>query len=290
MDLVPVPLPRAARAPLRAVVDALLARHGADLIGVYRHGSLVTGEWVPGRSDVDLLVLRKTSLDEPGRTAEAALWLDLSLRLGPKGVEVHELVHRQTLADPLAYDFHFGESNRAKAGRVAAGATLCEPFVPGRDPELPGYLTVARRAPPLFGPPAEELWGVPAKELVIAGYLSDWDGVDLCRRPDAAYFILNACRTLAYVEDGLCISKAAGGRYALGRTPPALVPAITWALHAPSADWQLPRGVAGDGWALPPPCANDFLAWVSERTRKASALPGGTGAKEEDQSEQGDRE
>ena len=176
MAPVPAPLPEAARGQLEGVVDALRLRHGADLIGVYRHGSLVTGDWVPGKSDADLLVLRRTPLDAAGRSDAASLWLGLSIAFGPKGVEVHELVQDDVRRDPLRYDFHFSEAHRPRAAAVAAGAPAGAPFVPGRDPELPGYLALARLAPPLFGPPASRMWPEPARKLVLAGYLSDWGG------------------------------------------------------------------------------------------------------------------
>jgi hypothetical protein len=77
------PLPKAAGGPIAPVTDALLARHGQDLVGTDRHGSLVTGGWEPGRSDADLLIVRRSPLGDVGRGSQAGLRLRLFSPLRP---------------------------------------------------------------------------------------------------------------------------------------------------------------------------------------------------------------
>ena len=55
-------LPADIALPLDRLRDALLARGG--LVGVYLYGSLVTGDFSPARSDIDVLVLLEREPDK----------------------------------------------------------------------------------------------------------------------------------------------------------------------------------------------------------------------------------
>ncbi len=88
------------------------------------------------------------------------------------------------------------------------------------DGDLAGHFTVAiRRGVALLGPPAREALAEPPWADYLDSVISDvldpkygvWQG---CAHPASA--VLNACRTLAAVREGLVLSKAEGGRWALG--------------------------------------------------------------------------
>lgn len=271
--MAPASVSEAAEEMLTAVVRALAECHGQGLTGVYRHGSLVTGEWVAGRSAVDLLVVRTAPLDATGRATEASMWLDLSERCGGRGVEVHELVGADLATDCLRYDFHFSEGLRSAALQVARGAFAQPPFVSGRDPELAGYLAVARLAPAIYGPAPTHVLPEPSRDLVLAGFLWDIAGEGDRERALMTDLVLNACRTLVYANQGVILSKEAGGRRARQHLPAALRPAVCWALSARRAEGN--HGRRGPG--APPACAMELLTWVAQQVTSGSASPHRTG-------------
>jgi predicted nucleotidyltransferase len=81
--VVSVQLPADIARLLAALRDRLLAR--GDLVGVYLYGSLVTGDFSPARSDIDVLVMLER---EPGKAAVSELRrLHLELARGDAGAD-----------------------------------------------------------------------------------------------------------------------------------------------------------------------------------------------------------
>ena len=78
--------------------DALLARGG--LVGVYLYGSLVTGDFSPARSDIDVLVLLEREPDEGAISELRELHTTLASADDPAG-RLHCLyASAQDAADP----------------------------------------------------------------------------------------------------------------------------------------------------------------------------------------------
>jgi predicted nucleotidyltransferase len=88
--------------------DALLARGG--LVGVYLYGSLVTGDYSPARSDIDVLVMVEREPDEAAISELRELHTALASAADPAG-RLHTLyVSAQDAADPaLLRTYWYGD-------------------------------------------------------------------------------------------------------------------------------------------------------------------------------------
>jgi len=132
--------------------DALLARGG--LVGVYLYGSLVTGDFSPARSDIDVLVLLEREPDEAATGELRELHTALASSADPAG-RLHCLyVSAQDAADPArlrAYWFgtrmtQWQVKVLTQAELAAAGVALYGPWPPpGLGPVAVGDLQAAVR-------------------------------------------------------------------------------------------------------------------------------------------------
>jgi len=116
--------------------DALLARGG--LVGVYLYGSLVTGDFSPARSDIDVLVLLEREPDKAAIGDLRELHTALAGEADPAG-RLHCLyASAQDAADPaLLRTYWYGDQMTqwhvkllTQAELATAGVTLCGPWPP----------------------------------------------------------------------------------------------------------------------------------------------------------------
>jgi hypothetical protein len=250
---------------LPALRDAL----GDDLIGIYLYGSAVSGDFDPGVSDVDLVVVTRREVEDldlvtldqvhRGAVARSPAWSDRV-----------ELVY--VSAATLA-------SFRTSSGQLAV-ISPGEPFhVTGPVSDwLQNWYLVRREGIALSGPPpADVVPRIARSEYLeaIAGYLRylrDQGLEDLS--PNAlAYTVLSACRAACTIEAGRPCSKQKGAAWVRGRRPEAW-----WVIDAALA-CRLSRGSVGfddeetrkAAMALVQSLASDAPA-LSDQTRRPSVV------------------
>lgn len=229
--------PAEVRAQLDALVHGLTACLGENLVGVYLHGSLALGCFNPQRSDLDLLVVTHVAL--PATTQRGLAQLLLGASGQPHPIEI-SVLNRGDLVPwqyPTPFDFHYSEDWRATIGAdLASGAWRGWNATRRTDPDLGGHvMVVGRRGVCLHGAPIAAVFPrVPSADYldsVLGDVLSAEFGI-YGRAAAAAYIVLNACRTLAYLRTGEVLSKDEGGVWALAALPGALQPLSQAALHA----------------------------------------------------------
>jgi Domain of unknown function (DUF4111)/Nucleotidyltransferase domain len=204
----------AARRFAEALASACAAALGRP-VAVILHGSLTLGDYVPGRSDVDLLVV----VDEPASDAQlAALTEAIASRRGeaPGPVDLR-LVTRQVAASPTPAP-PMEAYLRLTPG---SGVRLEERRHPGeRDLAVEFSVCRAHGRSLLGAAPAELIGEVPDRWVVAAGdaQLADWQAIG----DDPLYAeltVLTACRVWRFAEEGCHASKAAAAEWALRRDP-----------------------------------------------------------------------
>ena len=195
-----------------------LARAAAGALGdtvaaVILHGSLTLGDYLPGRSDVDLLAVVDDPLDDQrlevltGAVAAAPAPARVDLR-----VVTRRVAAAPTPAPPMEAYLEL---------TPGSGVRMEERRHPG-ERDLVVELSVCRaHGRSLVGvAPAELIGEVPADWVVAVGdaQLADWQAIG--DDPEHAELtVLTTCRIWRVAEEGRLGAKTAAARWALGRDP-----------------------------------------------------------------------
>ena len=199
---------------------------GENLIGIYVHGSLAMESFNPISSDLDLLVVVRAKLSRAEKSALGQQLLRLSEQAPPSGIEM-SIVTLPSLTDfqyPTPYELHFSNGNKAAfaQGTVDFADDLT-------DPDLAAHFVITKaRGLCLVGEPIETVFpDVPAPDYLDSiAQDADWSygnimrGADLGTCAVPVYAVLNFCRVLAFIEQGLITSKREGGQWGLQALPP----------------------------------------------------------------------
>jgi hypothetical protein len=197
---------------------------GSAVVSVVLHGSLTLGDFVPGRSDIDLLTVVddrlttdqleaiRDAVDRPRDRAPARL--DLRVVTAPTAA-------LPTPAPPL------------EAAVVLRPRQLLEMQARiAQEPDLVVELSVARAhgRTIMGGAPEAVIAPVPRAWLVEIGdrQLAAWERLTTDDR-HAELMTLTACRIWRFAVEGVHCSKTAAGRWALERDPS--LPAVAKALR-----------------------------------------------------------
>ncbi len=204
-------------------VEELLARLlegqrgalGGDLVGAYLFGSVVTGDFDPGISDVDTVVVL---VADPGAAQLDALQL-LHLSVVDEMPQWEDRVEVVYLSSHALSAFRTGTS---AAARISPG----EPFhaIEVDDRWLIDWYQLREVGIALWGPPAGSLVpDISGDEYVraVRRHLLDWsEPVDgLATRGSQGYTVLTMCRGLRTWRTGDHVSKREAARWACDVVP-----------------------------------------------------------------------
>jgi Domain of unknown function (DUF4111)/Nucleotidyltransferase domain len=187
---------------------------GETIAGVILHGSLTLGDYLPGRSDVDLLVVQDPLTDAQLAALTGALAGHRPQAPGPVDLRLvtRQVAASPTPAPPLEAYLRLTPS---------AGVRVEARRHPG-ERDLAVELSVCRaHGRSLLGAaPAELIGEVPDRWVVAAGdaQLAAWQAIG-DDPPYAELTVLTACRVWRFAEEGRHASKAAAAQWALGRDP-----------------------------------------------------------------------
>ena len=230
-----------------AVQQIIVDELGDRLVGCYAYGSVLSQEFVPGRSDLDLLTLTRDWLPQSIEQTVIERLRTLSRPAAIKGLDIWFL--------PLASSLRPGETPRYQVRMLTTLDFVYRDLQsPYRDPRLPMLLAICRNhSVAVVGPPPIQVFGRVPLAGIIGGMLAD-----LGSQAPAHYRVLNACRDLHFLLEGRMCSKFQGVAWARGRLgPPELLDA--------AAQWQR----QGSGPVLDPAAVDALVAVVAERLRDA---------------------
>ncbi|MEU9508716.1 aminoglycoside adenylyltransferase domain-containing protein [Micromonospora sp. NPDC048170] len=217
----------------------------ADIVGpsvrsVILHGSLAAGDFHPGRSDIDLLVVAEGALSDAQADALEILVRQADLG-GASGIDLHVVAAKvagaPTRMPPM--ELHIGRYDGSSIGvevesRVAAA------------PDLPAELSMARAdGHALVGAqPHDVIAPVRADWIRERGrhWLKTWRS-HTDDAEDAVHMVLTACRIWRFTVDGTHSSKSEAARWALNQDPS--LTAIRQAVHQYTVDPAAPVDAAG---------------------------------------------
>lgn len=228
---------------------------GDNMTGVYVHGSMAFGcfSWKTG--DIDFLVVTREEPDDHQKQRMLELLLQLDQFAPAKGFEMSVVRETDCLrpVHPIPFSLHFSNAHRASC-RADMSAYIAR--MKGVDPDLAAHFTVTRAAGKvILGKPVDEVFGVVPREAYRASILYDVESAVEDVKENPVYVILNLCRVLAQLREGLVLSKEQGGLWGMEHLPAAHHRVIGAAL----ASYRDGRPFAEDGVA--------FAAWAAENLR-----------------------
>ena len=202
------------------------------LAGIYLHGSAAMECFHPAVSDLDLIVVVNSALPDPVKRAYMDMVAELNAKGPAKGIEMS--IVRQEVCRPFVYptpfELHF------YAAHLDWYRNDPDDYISkmkGEDKDLAAHFTVIlRRGRCLYGLPVREMFAdVPVQDYTD----SIWNDIADAENEIAGnpvYLILNLAKVLAFLKDGLVLSKKEGGEWALGNLPGKYHRMVTDALQA----------------------------------------------------------
>jgi len=215
-------------------VESFKSYLGQKLVGVYLHGSLAMGCFNPASSDVDVLVVvaDKLNRDEKRTLSQLLLQISGQVRLEMSVVTLQSL---QTFYHPSLYELHFSGSNKEGFERGYVDLTTEK-----TDPDLAAHFVITKaRGICLYGQPIVNVFPDFPKRDYLDSIVTDAETSykNIVARPDEGecsvptYGVLNFCRILAFMEQGLMMSKLEGGHWGVEHLPVQYRPVIQEALE-----------------------------------------------------------
>jgi predicted nucleotidyltransferase len=266
-------LPQEATNILRAHVLILREALCSKLIGVYVHGSAALGGFNPAQSDLDYLVLISSPLTNSERRALSISFLQIYGEDAPaKGVEmsiVHERFAGKHFQYPTPYEFYMGSPEQVRFYGQPRDSTHVE-----TDKDLAAHFMITKmRGLCVYGQPIDDVFEVVAREYYLDSIATDSErsftnilkktGSQECVVP--MYAVLNFCRVLAFVDDGLITSKIEGGKWGIKILPNKFYPIILSGL--------LEYSHPGSSEKVDPFLLKDFAEYAQTKIRKAWGKP-----------------
>jgi hypothetical protein len=192
---------------------ALQSLLGARLIGLYVYGSLAMEEFVPGKSDLDLLAVVSDGLTADERARLQTDLAGIPLPSAARGLDLC-VGAVSVVSRPSA---EAGWEAMIQLSRGEDGLDVRDRK--RRDPRLPLDLALARQqAIALVGPGIETVVSPVPDALVRKASVENvrlWANRDVFYDPSSG--VLNACRAWHYHAEGVLGSKRAGGEWALAK-------------------------------------------------------------------------
>ncbi|HKZ87040.1 MAG TPA: DUF4111 domain-containing protein [Anaerolineae bacterium] len=173
------------------------------------------------------------------------------------------------------FDFHFGDNWREQLQQqMADGRWLARNDETRVDRDLAAHITMTlSRGVCLYGRSIGEVFPAVPRDDYIDSIVSDFEWAKARIAENPVYFILNACRVLACLSEGLILSKDEGGAWALADLPPQFHPTIALALDMYRGDaGPVASGDASSSLL----CAEHLASFAAHVTNRAGARPAPT--------------
>lgn len=208
------------QAVLSGIAAELAEALPTELLGLYAHGSWVTGDFAPSRSDLDLLAVLAREPDQSLLAILGCIHERLeSMHPAWKGrIEVEYVA----LEAVVALASNPADAQRHIIARISPGESLH--LLPATSHRLLTWSTVRTTGRSLAGPPARSLLPAIGSEAVRAALLDhvrDWPTwVRQMHGPGGqAYAVLTLCRALHLATENSQVTKRQAAEDALSALP-----------------------------------------------------------------------
>ena len=219
---------------MRGIIDDFIAAAREimeeQLMGIYLHGSLAMGCFNPDKSDIDLIIVIGESITDEQKMKFMQRVAAINRQAPAKGLEMSIVLRKycSPFVYPTPFELHFSPVH------LQWFCDKPQDYVQkmkGEDKDLAAHFMIIRRyGIVLYGEKIENVFA----EVPHENYAdSIWEDVrdakeEILQQP--IYMILNLCRVLAFLKDGLYLSKKEGAKWAIERLPAEYTAVISSAL------------------------------------------------------------
>jgi hypothetical protein len=192
---------------------------GQNLLGIYLDGSLALGGFQPARSDINVIAVVTEKIDSSLKRKLVELLLRISNMPRPLAVYVLAAKDLFPFQPPLPFELHYNEQSRE-----AMLQEMRDDNSPSDATHTDFALTISlailqRAGIVLSGKPIEETLPVIPEAAFREALVQSFEKARARLPQDPISFIFNACRTIAYLQDGVILSKEAGAEWGLLHLP-----------------------------------------------------------------------
>ena len=216
------------------VIDAFVTTAkeiiGEQLTGIYLHGSLAMGCFNPEKSDIDLIIIIEENISDEQKMMFMERVVTLNRQAPAKGLEMSVVLRKycNPFYYPTPFELHFSSMHLQWFHEAPENYVQ---NMKGDDKDLAAHFTVIRQyGITLYGEEIEKVFAeVPRKDYID----SIWEDVrdakeEILKQP--MYITLNLCRVLAFLKDGLYLSKKEGAQWAMEHLPAEYSSLVSYAL------------------------------------------------------------
>ncbi len=185
------------------------------LTGIYLHGSMAMGCFNPKKSDIDLIVIVKDDISDVQKMQFMEQVVRLNNQASAKGLEL-SIVKREycnPFVYPTPFELHFSPMHLRWFQDDPQGYIE---NMKGVDIDLAAHFSIINHyGIVLYGEAVEEVFATVPRKDYIDSICADIENAEEEILDNPVYIILNLCRVLAFLKDGLYLSKEEGGRWAM---------------------------------------------------------------------------
>lgn len=214
------------------ILDYIVARYREilqeNLTGIYLHGSLAMGCFNPNSSDIDFLVVVKEEITLEVKRKLADVLIELGEGGPAKDFEMSVVLEEiaKDFVHPTPFILHYSKAHKERY--LNDPKYICGNF---KDEDLAAHITIIKnRGKCLYGQPIELAFGDVPKEHYVQSIVNDVMYAKDQAQDEPVYLILNLCRVLAFLQEGIVCSKKEGGEWGNKNVPTKFRTIVDYAL------------------------------------------------------------
>lgn len=189
------------------------------LVGIYLHGSMAMGCFHSDKSDIDVIMVIEDDISDTQKIMLMRQIVYLNQQAPPKGLEISivKREHCNPFIYPTPFELHFSPMH------LPCFKENPQDYVEkmkGEDIDLAAHFTIIRNyGVVLWGEKIENIFAPVPKQNYLESICADIENAteDILEQP--IYITLNLCRVLAFVREGLYLSKEQGGNWGIKHLP-----------------------------------------------------------------------
>ena len=212
---------------------------GEKLTGIYLHGSLAMGCFNPKKSDIDLIIVIEQNISDEQKRKFMERVVALNQQAPAKGLEMSIVLRKycSPFVYPTPFELHFSPAHSQWFYDEPQNYVR---NMKGDDKDLAAHFMIIRQyGITLYGEEIENVFAEVPRQNYID---SIWEDIcdakeEILKQP--MYITLNLCRVLAFLKNGLYLSKQEGARWGMEHLPAEYLPMISDALMCYQTDREM---------------------------------------------------